>query len=450
MKSFEEEYRIKMDALCGKADVLDSIKSNAYKKIVKANKAVSRPFKSIFATATLVVLVCCFLFAVSFNLLAPSVNTSDTSIISGTADAQSSDVIINKSPLLIFGEQKPLAHLVGVYKIDERSTVYSEYPDIQVKKSDSETIGFGEALEQKFITIDDIIAKMKPILKKETINGEITVYAFEAGENDLADISFFLVKNDTIGDKNILIGTNENLLKINPDDLPHDNVTVERLSFSNTGAKTEDFIVYDGTAEVSILNGYWEGCKIHDFTYHSFTEFDIYKLGMEEDTSNFQKRFILGVVGIDGKSPVCEGFNQIQMIWDLGITPQQIEKLLGTKEEFIQKLKEIDPDGEIYTDKMIQQYMTFYMGPENTMTDEDLDAIQMAWKNDFCVYTNRAFYTLDWLYEHTAEDYLAHKLPLDQLEQIYAYSEQRNITVVVNFLKDRIAEYKELLSDSSN
>lgn len=208
--------------------------------------------------------------------------------------------------------------------------------------------------------------------------------------------------------------------------------------FSNTGAKTENFVVYDSESEISLFDGMEVYCKIHCSDYHAYTSFDIYKLGSEEDTKKYLKRFWLSNKAIDGKSPVCEGYNQIQMIWDLGITPEQVEELIGSYEEFIENLIKLD----VYTEKEMLKFKAYYMGPESEMTDEDLDFIQMTWKNEFCVYTNKRFYTIDWLNEHSAEDYKQHNLPTQQLEEIYELKD--NGYTFVEFLGERIKEYKVL------
>lgn len=214
--------------------------------------------------------------------------------------------------------------------------------------------------------------------------------------------------------------------------------------FSNTGAKTEDFVVYDGIAEESLITDEHIGCKIHCLAYHGYTDFRIYNLGSEEDRKKFCERYWLSNTLINGKTPVCEGYNQIQMIWDLGITPKQIEKEVGSYEELANELRELD----VFSEKEISRYKTFYIGPESKMTDEDLDLIQMAWKNPFCVYTHKCFYTIDWLNEHSAEDYFEHKLPIDQLEDIYAQKD--NGALFVEFLGERINKYKKMLSDKKS
>ena len=91
--------------------------------------------------------------------------------------------------------------------------------------------------------------------------------------------------------------------------------------FSNTGAKTEDFVVYDSSSSTSLLDDYIEGsCKIHITGYHGYTSFDIYKLGSEENINKFTKRFWLSNKEIDGKpfcrrtkihgQPVCRGLQR--------------------------------------------------------------------------------------------------------------------------------------------
>jgi phosphoglycerol transferase MdoB-like AlkP superfamily enzyme len=164
MENFEEEYRSKMDALCSKVDVLDYIKSNAYRNVTKANKVVSRPLRSILVTVIPIVLVCCFLFVVSLNIFTSPVNNTDNSNTSGFANALNSN--------------------------------YSE-------------------------------------------------------SNNSKSIS-----SSTSSDTTSKISSNENSqIPVNNDN-PHDSIIAECLNISNTGAKTEDFIIYDGTAKDSILNDF--------------------------------------------------------------------------------------------------------------------------------------------------------------------------------------------------
>ena len=212
--------------------------------------------------------------------------------------------------------------------------------------------------------------------------------------------------------------------------------------FSNTGAKTEDFIVYDGTTEQSILP-YCDGCKIHSSEYHSYAAFGIAKLRSNEEARIFSKKYWLSNTLINGKTPICEGYNQIQMIWDLGITPIEIEQLLGSYEDFCKSLREIG-----YSEKELLAYKAYYMGPKDNINDEDIDFIQKAWKNPFCVYVNKIFFTLDWLNENTAQDYFKYNLPLDQLEEIYALRNED--CPFVNFLGVRIDEYKSLLKGNAS
>lgn len=113
---------------------------------------------------------------------------------------------------LIFSDEKSIKNLAELYKFKDGSKLLSEYANIEINIDENEISSLSDALEQNKITIDDIILKM---IHKDTANdGGSKIYTFNAYDNDLSNIDFILVKCNTFnGNKNILIGTTNNLIE---------------------------------------------------------------------------------------------------------------------------------------------------------------------------------------------------------------------------------------------
>ena len=205
--------------------------------------------------------------------------------------------------------------------------------------------------------------------------------------------------------------------------------------FSGTDAETERFTVYDGKAvgydSLMCLTNEESGCKCHNFLFHGYL--DSAFLPDEADTKEYNLTFSKGNVLIDNMSPVCEGYNMIQMIFWFNISPESVEK------------NRININGcDLLSFCTEEQQRTFFLNDGDELTEEEIDLINMAWKNDFCVYHNKAYYTLDWLYENSVAEWVEHSLPLEQLEAIYA--KYHDGVAVVEFMGQKIAEYMYLLA----
>ncbi len=186
-----------------------------------------------------------------------------------------------------------------------------------------------------------------------------------------------------------------------------------------------DPLVYDITNDTMASGGNAEECKIHSSIYHSFDPL-LLQIISEEDFYNFVKKYS------NSPNPPDEEYNQMQLIWDCGITPEQIDEMIETL------LKNIGYDEEwlheIYTEDQIK---AMKMSP-----DEDIDFVNYAWKNESAIYIKGHYYTYDWLKEHTAEDYLKENLPIEQIEQIINYRSEFEDKVELVLETDK---YKELL-----
>ena len=96
-----------------------------------------------------------------------------------------------KKTKLVFEKAKLNSAFVEIYTIDENSKVYSKYPEIKYNSKDG-ILSFAEALENKKITLEEIMLKMEVVNAYN--DGGSVILSYHEKDNDLANIDFYLVQ----------------------------------------------------------------------------------------------------------------------------------------------------------------------------------------------------------------------------------------------------------------
>lgn len=113
---------------------------------------------------------------------------------------------------LIFSEKTSSNYFALIYEFGDGRKLYSEFSNIKYKQKNIDAINLATALEEKLITLDEILLEMEHIADYN--DGGSKMYSFSKTKNDVSNINFMLVKCKTItGNENIIIGTSENIIE---------------------------------------------------------------------------------------------------------------------------------------------------------------------------------------------------------------------------------------------
>lgn len=94
--------------------------------------------------------------------------------------------------------------LTSVHHFGERKHIYSQYYSIKVKFNENEIIDLSTAINNKKISVDDIIEHMQ--LHPDKSKDGTLAYSFDATENGFANTDFELIKCNYGDIQNYVIG----------------------------------------------------------------------------------------------------------------------------------------------------------------------------------------------------------------------------------------------------
>lgn len=97
--------------------------------------------------------------------------------------------------ILFFEGQKLNDDFAKIYQLDEKNAIYSMYTEVKYIDKSGNKIDLGKALEEKLITIDEIVKKMEYVAALN--DGGTIYYSYDVKNNNLANINFNLLNCDT-------------------------------------------------------------------------------------------------------------------------------------------------------------------------------------------------------------------------------------------------------------
>jgi len=117
----------------------------------------------------------------------------------------------DKKPILLLGNTKSDNDLLEIYQFEDGTKLYSEYVEINYRKSKKEIISLKDALKNKAITIDKITDKLSFVSSAD--DGGSMIYQYKNKNNDFANKDFVLIKCNTLdGNRNIIISSSDDTL----------------------------------------------------------------------------------------------------------------------------------------------------------------------------------------------------------------------------------------------
>lgn len=117
----------------------------------------------------------------------------------------------DKKTILLLGNKKSGNDLLEIYQFEDGTRLYSEYAEINYRKSKKEIIPLKDALKNKVITIDKITDKLSFISSAD--DGGSMIYQYKNKNNDFANKDFVLIKCNTLdGNRDIIISSSDDTL----------------------------------------------------------------------------------------------------------------------------------------------------------------------------------------------------------------------------------------------